>query len=56
MTNGYPNNNNKVKSIPLELYELAGKNDLMTLPTYYSARASFKVVQHMQREIQKHAF
>jgi hypothetical protein len=32
LTNGYPNNknnkknNNKVKSKPLELYELAGKN------------------------------
>jgi hypothetical protein len=27
LTNVYPNNNkNKVKSIPLELYELAGKN------------------------------
>jgi hypothetical protein len=33
LTNGYPNknkkkkNNNKVKSKPLELFELAGKND-----------------------------
>jgi hypothetical protein len=27
LTNGYPNNkNNKVKSKPLELYKLAGKN------------------------------
>jgi hypothetical protein len=27
LTNGYPKNNNKVKSKPLELYELAGKNE-----------------------------
>jgi hypothetical protein len=26
LTNGYPNNTNKVKSKPLELFELAGKN------------------------------
>jgi hypothetical protein len=47
LTNGYPNNkNNKVKSKPLELFELAGKNCLLILLIYVSLerkhQSSFK--------------
>jgi hypothetical protein len=51
LTNGYPNNknnknkkNNKVKSKPLELFELAGKNYILIRLAYAWARKLVSLV------------
>jgi hypothetical protein len=46
-TNVYPNNknnnkNNKVKSKPLELYELAGKNTILNLSSNIGGNIEFR--------------
>jgi hypothetical protein len=46
LTNVYPNNKNKVKSKPLELYELAGKKIDPFLLQEKSAKVSLIILQH----------
>jgi hypothetical protein len=48
LTNGYPNNNNKnkVKSKPLELFELAGKNVITTFLSYPLRKYIFFCFHH----------